>query len=315
METNQPEAANKKPFITAIIILIGLNIITGAFLFYNVHQKNEITSEKITLEETHLSLEKDYHQVTDSLDAQSLEIGQLKGKNTELDKIILEKQGMIDQAKNELSEAFAQNTLTTAKLDKARRMISQYETSITALEKKIEEFTVQTQQLTAHNEKLSTDLNCEQETTTELSEVNTGLSKKIEAASFLEIPKVEVDAIKRKSNGSEVAVTKAKAAESLKISFETGANKALDPGKVSLYVRIINPKGETIAVSEQGSGIIPSTENNKPVQYTKKADIQWNQKNKTVIMYWARYIDSPGTYKVEVYQSGKVVGRGAVRLS
>ncbi len=315
METNQTEAGDKKLYFAAIIALVCINLVTGAFLFYNVQTKNEITDEKITLEATHLTLEKDYHQVTDSLDAQSLDIGQLKGKNAELDKIILEKQEMIEQAKNELSEAFNQNTLTTAKLNKARRIITQYEESIAALEKRVEEFAVQTQQLTAHNEKLSTDLSCEQETTAELNFVNTGLSKKIEAASFLEIPKVEVEAIKRKNNGGEVVVSKAKAAENLKISFETGANKALEPGKVSLYVRVINPKGETISVSEQGSGIIPLTESSKPVQYTKKTDIQWNQKNKTVIVYWARYINLPGTYKVELYQSGRVVGRGAVRLS
>jgi hypothetical protein len=33
------------------------------------------------------------------------------------------------------------------------------------------------------------------------------------------------------------------------------------------------------------------------------------------VMYWARYIETPGTYRVEVYQGGKVVGRGAVRLA
>jgi hypothetical protein len=40
----------------------------------------------------------------------------------------------------------------------------------------------------------------------------------------------------------------------LKISFATGENKVLEPGNLALYLRIINPKGETITAADQGSG-------------------------------------------------------------
>jgi hypothetical protein len=50
-------------------------------------------------------------------------------------------------------------------------------------------------------------------------------------------------------------------------------------------------------------------------QYTKKADIDWTQSNKKVILYWSQNIKDPGTYKVQVYQSGHVIGQGAVTLS
>jgi hypothetical protein len=61
--------------------------------------------------------------------------------------------------------------------------------------------------------------------------------------------------------------------------------------------------------------VIPETENAKPVEFTKKADINWTQTNKKIVVYWNRNITNPGTYRVEVYQSGHVVGKGAVRLS
>jgi hypothetical protein len=60
----------------------------------------------------------------------------------------------------------------------------------------------------------------------------------------------------------------------------------LDPGNLSLYVRIINPKGETIAVTDKGSGTIATADSDNPVQYSKKADIDWDQKGKKVVLYW-----------------------------
>ena len=312
METNQTPTRERK-FIAAIVILALLNIGTGIVLFTTHQTKNEVIVQKEEVETNYSNLEKDYHGITASLDAASLEIGQLKGQNADMDKIIAEKQAMIEEEKQKLDDAFRNNELTGAALNKARTMVAKYESSIAELQKQVERYEQENKQLTAHNEVLSTELTCEKETSTALAQKTEVLSNKLTTASYFTIPKVEVAGVKRNIMGNEVPVSRAKSAESLKISFETGVNKALDPGKVSLYVRIINPKGETIAVKEQGSGVI-TADNDKPVQFTKKADIQYTQQNRKVTMYWTRYIQEPGTYKVEVYQSGKVVGRGAVKL-
>ena len=309
METNQNGMRTKKLFITAIIAMALINAVTLYFMFSEKKDREEVTSQKNTIEQ-------DYKNISDTLDLKREQIGLLSGKNAEMDKQITEKQAMIDQEKAELSDLYAKNQLSGAEIEKARRLITTYEVSISELQHKLKDFEEQNHALTQKTEQLATDLNCEKETTTQLTEKNETLTKKVDEGSFLQIAKVDVEAVRKKHDGKEIPVTKAKATENLKISFETGANKVLDPGKVSLYVRIINPKGETIAVSEQGSGVIPATElNTKPVQYTKKADIYYTQSNKKVVMYWGRYITDPGTYRVEVYQSGKVVGHGAVHLS
>lgn len=308
METNQNVSRSKKLFITVIIAMALVNTVTLYFMFSEKKEKQEVIVQKDKVKQ-------DYKNVSDSLDAKREEIGNLIGKNADQDKQIAEKQAQIDQEKTDLANLYAKNQLSSAEIDKARRLITTYQVSITDLKKQIADYQVKTQELTQKTEQLSTDLNCEKETTSELTEQNNGLEKKVDAGSYFQIAKVDVEAVKKKHNGEEVPVTKAKATESLKISFETGVNKVLDPGPVSLYVRIINPRGETIAISGQGSGIIPATdESAKPVQYTKKADINYTQNNKKIVMYWARYVTDPGTYRVEVYQSGKVVGHGAVHL-
>jgi len=139
------------------------------------------------------------------------------------------------------------------------------------------------------------------------------LSKKVELGSLLQLKNLEVTAIKKKSNGKEVTVNRVKQVESLRIAFETGENKVLDAGNLSLYVRIINPKGETISVADQGSGTLKLADG-QDVQYSKKADFDYAQSNKKISVYWSQNITSPRTYKVEVYQSGYAIGLGQVEL-
>lgn len=309
METEtKTTSRNKKVVMGVIAALLLINGVTAYFLFTNKSQKETLIVEKTQVEQKFTALEEEYNATTAMLDASSIEIGQLKGRNSELDAAIAEKQAAIEEEKKKLEEAYANNTLTAGNLKQARMLISQYEQTIQQLTGQVEDYKVQTVQL--HE-----NLSCEKEFNSELTATNVVLTNKIKTAAVLDIPQVSVEAVKRNYRGTEVPVSKAKAAENLKISFETGSNKALDPGTLNLYVRIVNPKGETIAVSERGSGIIPGTEQTKPVQYTKEAKVQWNQKNKKVVVYWSRYIQDPGTYKVELYQEGKVIGKGSVRLS
>ena len=41
---------------------------------------------------------------------------------------------------------------------------------------------------------------------------------------------------------------------------------------------------------------------------------EWAQASKNLAIEWSQNIKDPGTYKVEVYQSGYVVGKGSVDL-
>ena len=308
METNSNAQGTKKLFITALIAMALINVVTLYFMFSEKKEKTEVIAQKDTVTQQ-------YKDISDTLDLKRDEIGKLWGQNAEMDKQIAEKQALIDSEKTNLADLYAKNELTGNELSKARRLITTYQVSITGLQKQVAEYEVKTRELTHRTEELTTNLDSTTKSNTVLTEVKDSLSKKVDAGSYLQIAKVYVEAIRKKHDGQEVPVTKAKATEGLKISFETGVNKVIDPGKVCLYVRIINPKGETLAIKEQGSGIIPVTEGNaKPVEFTKKADIYYSQSNKKVVMYWDRYVNNPGVYRVEVYQSGKVVGRGSVHL-
>ncbi|MDB5283922.1 MAG: hypothetical protein JWO06_2997, partial [Bacteroidota bacterium] len=63
-----------------------------------------------------------------------------------------------------------------------------------------------------------------------------------------------------------------------------------------------------------GSGTLKSADKGEQIQFTKQADIDWSQTNKKVVVYWSQNVKDAGTYKVEIYQSGTVVGKGQLEL-
>lgn len=307
MESNEKSTVSRKVYFATIVLLIAINCGTLYLLYSTSSEKTDISTQKV-------ALMKDFKNLSDTLDVKKTELNQYVGKNAELDQKIAEDQAMIDKEKKEIAGLLYKGNLTAGELSKAKGMVAKYEAAIADMSKQINDLTAENHALTNQNQELASTLDQERVNTAHLTDVNKGLSQKVEAGSLLQLAKVDVEAIKKRHSGKEVAVKRVKAAEELKISFETGGNKVLDPGTLSLYVRIINPKGETIAVADQGSGTIPTADSPNPVQYSKKADIDWDQKSKKVVVYWNQNISDPGTYKVQVYQKGFIVGEGAVKL-
>jgi uncharacterized protein YoxC len=307
MESNQKGTISTKVYFATVLFLLLLNCGTAYVLYNSDTEIKVITAQKV-------SLQNDFKNISDSLDVKRSELTAYIGKNAELDKTIAADQAMIDKEKAQIADMMRKGNMTQAELNKARAMIATYQASIKDLSEQIAQLNTQNQQLTNDKHDLTASLETERQTTAQLSDQNKGLSKKVELGSLLQIAKVDVEAIKKRHSGKEVPVKRVKAAQELKITFETGNNKVLDPGQLDLYVRIINPKGETIAQGDKGSGTIAAADSDNPVQYSKKADIEWDQKSKKVVMYWDQHFQDPGTYKVQVYQKGYVVGEGSVKL-
>jgi hypothetical protein len=303
MENNQ--AGNKKIYMAIIALLLLMNGVAVYLLWSENKEKKDVIETKVQLEE-------EFKSHTANFDAKVLELEGLKGQNAELDSVISAQQVEIDRQKQQIQSLFAKGKMSASELAKAKEMIAQYEVTIADMKAQIEALVKKNELLTNENQQLSTDLNAEKQTTILLSEQNKGLSKKVELGSLLQLRNIEVLGTRKKGNGKEVTVKKGKQVESMKISFETGENKVLENGPLSLAIRIINPKGETITVADQGSGSFKLADSEEVVQYTKKADFDWTQSNKKVVVYWSQGVNLEGTYRVEVYQSGYLIGKGSV---
>ena len=300
MENNQTDG-NKKLYIVTILLLFLIIGVLGYFLFTDNQAKKAAETQNT-------ALTAEVKAYTDTLDAKKAELESLKGVDAGKDSMITAQQAAIEKKEQEIKGAYAGKRLTQTELKNAKEMIAQYEASIADMKKQIDQLNADKKDLTDKNTKLSTDLTSEKATTQQLSDQNKGLSKKVELGSLLQLRNIAIEGIEKKKNGKEVTEKKVKKVESLRVTFETGDNKVLEPGKVTLYMRIINQKGETISVADEGSGTLKLAGTDETIQYTKQIDIDWAQTNKKVVVYWSSTIKAPGTYKVEIYQSGYAIG-------
>ena len=307
METDNTENKNKKLMMGIIIALVLVSSVSLYFVFAGHQDNTDLTAQKTELDST-------FKNLSDTLDVRSAELEQIIDRNTKLDSTVSSKQAMIEEERQQIKAILSKAKMNKAELEEAKGKIVHYESSISELQKTVAELSAQNQQLTQANLQLSDSLSSEKKTSTSLNEQNRGVTQKVAVGSLLQLSEIELSGVKQRQNGKEVVVRHAKAVESLRVSFETGYNKILPVGSLSLYFRVINPKGETISVVDQGSGSLQLANNGTQMQYTKKADIEWNQINKKVIVFCKQDNAMEGIYKVEIYQGGYLIGNGSVKL-
>lgn len=301
------QGGNKKIYWVIIGVLLLLNGVAITLLVKENKAKTDVTAQKD-------NLDAEYKKLNESFEAQKQALEAEKGKSAELDSLLSAKTAELEAKQQELKRSYASNKFTASKNNEYKAQLATSQSEIDALKKRIAELTSQNQELSAKNIQIGLDLEKEKQTTAQQGETIKTQAQQIELGSLLQPQGLKIEGIKRKGNGKEVAVTRIKAAAELRVTFQTGENKILKPGPLKLYVRIINPRGETISVADQGSGTL-TTSNGETVQYTKPVDAEWDGNSKNVSVYWSQNIKDAGTYKVEVYQGSYLIGSSSVELN
>jgi len=299
--------SSKKFYIIIIVLLLLMNVVAGYFLFTENTAKKELDVAK-------QELDNQYQGVLTELEARKSELEQYKGKNAELDSTIVARQTEIDQYKSQVEGLLKKGRITSSELAKARELIEKLKVENKQLQGKVEELTAANEMLTQENQTLGQNLEKEKQAAATLTEEKQNLSKKVALGALIKPVNLKITGVNIKGNGKESETTKLKNVDKLKIAFETGENKITEKGSLKFYLRVINPKGETIAVRDQGSGTFKLADSGDEVQYSRIADVDYQQTNKKVSIDWSSNITQEGTYKVEVYQSGYLIGKGEVKL-
>ncbi|MFN8278065.1 MAG: hypothetical protein U0T84_11310 [Chitinophagales bacterium] len=307
-ETNNNSQSDnsRKFYLTIIAVLLLINGV-AIYLLFNENKENKAKTETISKMDTEAK------ELNTQLETAKQELESLKGKNAELDGIVAQRQQEIEKLQANLAEAQKRGQLSAAEVAKFKQQIAQLQTDNANLQAKVKELTANNEQLTAEKAKTLQDLESERQTSAKLTQENAEKQKLVDLGSLLQPQGMKVQGIHKKNSGKEVEKSHAKDIDYLKVTFATGENKVLAAGPLKLYLRIINPKGETISVAEQGSGTMKTAEGQE-AQYTKLIEMDWDQSSKNVTVEWSQDVKNAGTYKVELYQAGHQIGNGSITL-
>ncbi|MEE9438646.1 MAG: hypothetical protein V3V14_06565 [Saprospiraceae bacterium] len=311
--------------IIAILALIGLN---GYQWFNNNQLKTQNirhATELIELEKVQAELDQDYNAALESLE-------DMRGDNKELNSLIESQKKELKSQKNKI------NNLIWSKreLGKAKEEIavlnSQVAGFVTELGKLREENVLlasNNTQLQQRNETLNAQYVAEQRAKKEiesaravlaqekekLEKKNEALDVKVDMANAIKINFMKVQGYQIKKSGKRKKKKRAKNIDVIEVCFTTETNMVTGAGTKDFKIRLIDPKGETIAREDSGSGILTNKLDNTQVRYTTSGVINYNNEDTNGCIEW-RLQDklAKGLYDVEIYNNGFLVGVGDYKM-
>ncbi len=327
-------SSNSKSKLTAIatMVILALLAVNGYLLFnkFNADEKiSQLDKDLIETEKLKADLEKQYYDALSELEDQ-------KGKSAALDQRIAEQEGELKKQKNRIGALISKERNTREDLENARLQINSLITQqdnfiaeIGALKRDKEQLTVRNTQLSEEQKILREEVKTERVSNqgllaekavlvsekSELEDVREQLTAKVNLGSIISVGSVDVTGWKLKKSGKAVERNAAKSIDRLKICYAINNNAVVEAGDETFYVRLINPRGETMAVESLGSGVMNNKATGEEVRYTKSKDVEYNNVSMNSCMHW-----EPGTafekgnYKVQVYNKGYLSGAGEFTL-
>lgn len=292
----KPKIKNSWIYLTVIFLLLVTNVV----LFLQKKQTKEVvvqTQEKLVEN----NVQKDILQ--QEFNASLIRLDNLTSENSQL--------------KDDLQ---LKNTELTAERERIKNILNKPDVSLKELEiakglivelnNKISNYEVQLTQLKTENQVLKTQKDS-------VIVVNKGLNDKVELARIIQATNIRLVAIDiRRSGRKEVESTKARRIDLLRITFDIVNNRVIEDGIKKVQIRILNPNNELLSNAALGSSSFETESGElKYFSVSKEFYLKAGESLKNIDVDWKQNSDyEKGTYKVQIFYEGHLIGAGSVLL-
>lgn len=304
------DVASKKKSIgkQLLIIFIILLLLFNAFLIFKLIRKNnKVSNELVSTLELKEELELE-------LKAYEGQLAEFKDLISDKDTLLLDKQKEIEQLAEKIQVMIRAGKITQAKYNAAKEEIAQLKYYTQKYQQQIEELQQKNQKLTAENEGLKTEVKEVKKEVDKLTDVNVGLTNKVSLGEMLRTSAITVEGIQVKG-GKQKVTDKGSRMSALKVIFNLQDNPIAVEKERVFYVKVLNPKGETLYIEERGSGQF--TYQGEESLYTIKETLQYSNKpQSSYTIYWSK--GSPfekGDYILQLFNDGVKIGEKSFNVN
>jgi predicted nuclease with TOPRIM domain len=163
------------------------------------------------------------------------------------------------------------------------------------------------EQLTVENRTVTAKYNQATQTVSQLSEEKAKLKETVQMASKLDASNISVIGLNSK-NKSENKINKM---DKIQIQFTINKNITATSGEKTIYIRIQKPDDDVLVKTR--SDVF--TYENKEINYSAKRTIEYTGDEYPMSIYWQieEYL-IPGTYRVDIFADGNLIGRKSFQL-
>jgi hypothetical protein len=299
METssNTYQTPEKKTPVVLILLVILLAIAVGVlgYKYYTESQRlKETTAEQEILQDVKSDLEKQLRDMVveyDSLKTENDSINTLLvGEQEKIKKLLRYQAGDAEKIKKYREE-----------LETLRKVMRSYIVQIDSLN-------TRNRYLTEENIQVRQQLTVAETQNVELSKEKEMLGTQVQLAKVLSAKNVNVVTLNKRENDAEGKIKKI---TKISVGFTLRENAVADPGKKVIYLRLLNPDNVSLA---NATGDM-FTYNGENIVYSEKRDIEYENKDIDVIIFWNKTEDlKPGEYTAILYAEGYEIGSASFTL-
>lgn len=210
----------------------------------------------------------------------------------------------IEGKKAEIRKILKDRNAKQADLEKARLLIADLNDRILNLDAEVARLTGENKRLLVNNEQLKRDNDkLEQDLSSTRAEKDQ-LTSMVDKASTFVASNIQVQAVDERRSGKERTTVRAKRVDKLIISFDV-ENRIAKSGTTPVQFIVTTPNGEVITTDTES--LFETREEGKK-KLTASVDVNYTQGTKQNVQYPIRGSFGTGTYKIQIYQNGFLIG-------
>lgn len=272
---------------------------------YVIWDKSKSTQEKEQLQTQVVTIDSSKSAVQEQFQAALAQLDMLRSAN---DSLMRTKSKQVSDLKAHISSILAKSNATAADLAEARSLIGQLNSQLDGFREEIERLKGEKVVLVSQRDSIQRNYDT-------ATVQNQQLTSQVDLGSVLHASGFQITPIHLRKSGKEVSTSKAKRADLMRIAFNIDQNRIAPSGDKDLYVCITSPDGTPLAVQALGSGRFTLADGTEKLYTAKKTVYYTTGKDTTITIDWKQNSDfKPGSYKVEIYEKGYLIGQGDVDM-
>lgn len=290
---------SNKVYIVIIAVLLGVL----GFMAYKINSQDK---QYVYISQEYANLDEDRKELAVELEAMKMNYDTLSVTNSEM-------QAKIDEQENELS-------ILLKKVKNKDYDITKLKAEANTLRSIMKNYIHQIDSLNQANQLLTAERNAEAERANSAEakgkelegELNT--SKEMNAkGSVLTTGEYVNTALFERNSGKQVDTDRASKTEMIKSCFRIRKNPIAKPGMRTLYMAVIGPDNKVLTGKTSGNISVGGAE----TAYSVTREVDYQQNDADVCVYYTAnegYEFQKGNYKINVYESGGLIGSSNITL-
>lgn len=293
---DKPKRNNAWIYISIIVLLLGTNI----YLF--LQRKNDQKEQQTTIIQLQTTTS-EKEALQGEYNAALARLDELTSTNAALRKKITGQNSELQHIKDRINTILSKANATQTELKEAKSLIQSLNSRITGYEQQIAKLKKQNSTLIVQRDSVVSK--------------NDSLQKKVNIAKILHASNIRLKAIILRKGGRKESFTeKAKKVDLLRILFDIDENMLAESGTKEFDIRIVNPDGTLLSNAALGSGsFIDSKGKTQYYSLSKSIELNSGMPVKDIDADWKQASSyEKGSYIVEIYYSGHLIGQGTTTL-